>query len=91
MGGLLNDDVETANLGSCLCACWYISSVKYPLVRHVPLSSSSSPWLARDLKSVWRVRTLLVVVDYARASSGCAVRCFRCLLRWRVLVVLLKA
>ena len=25
-----------------------------------------------------------------RASSGCAVRCFRCLLRWRVLVALIK-
>ena len=25
-----------------------------------------------------------------RTSSGCAVRCFRCLLRWRVLVVLIK-
>ena len=25
-----------------------------------------------------------------RVSSGCAVRCFRCLLRWRVLVALIK-
>ena len=66
--------------------CWHVSSVKYPLVRHVPLSSSSSPWLARDLKSVWRVRTLLVV-DYARElgvrgalfSLFAAVACFSCL------------
>ena len=43
---------QAANLGSCSCACWHASSIKYPLVRHVPLSSSSSPWLARDLHSV---------------------------------------
>ena len=40
---------QAANLGSCSCACWHVSSVKFQLVRHVPLSSSSSPWLERDL------------------------------------------
>ena len=77
---------QAANLGSCPCACWHVSSVKCPLVRHVPLSSSSSPWLARDSQSVWRVRTLLVV-DYARElgvrgalfSLFVAVACFSCL------------
>ena len=77
---------HAANLGSCSWACWHVSSVKYPLVRHVPLSSSSSPWLARDLQSVWRVRTLLVV-DYARELGVrgalfllfAAVACFSCL------------
>ena len=77
---------QAANLGSCSCACWHVSSVKYPLVRHVPLSSSSSPWLARDLQSAWRVRTRLVV-DYAREvgvrgalfSLFAAVSCFSCL------------
>ena len=43
---------QAANLGSCSCACWHAFSIKHPLVRHVPLSSSSSPWLARDLHSV---------------------------------------
>jgi len=77
---------QAANLGSCPCACWHVSSVKCPLVRHVPLSSSSSPWLARDSQSVWRVRTLLVV-DYAHElgvrgalfSLFVAVACFSCL------------
>ena len=77
---------QAANLGSCSCACWHVSSVKNPLVHHVPLSSSSSPWLARDLQSVWRVRTRLVV-DYASElgvrgalfSLFAAVACFSCL------------
>ena len=68
----------------CLLAC--LLAVKYSLVRHVSLSSSSSPWLARDLQSVWRVRTRLVV-DYARElgvrgalfSLFVAVACFSCL------------
>ena len=77
---------QAANLGSCSCACWHVSSVKYPLVRHVPLSSSSSPWgLRATCNRWWRVRPLLV--DYVRVL-GCAVRCFRGLLRWRVLVAL---
>ena len=79
---------QAANMGSCSCACWHVSSVKYPLVRRVPLSSSSSPWLARDLQSVWRVRTLRVV-GYARElgvrgalfSLFAAVACFSCLLK----------
>ena len=81
---------QAANLGSCSCACWHVSYVKYPLVRHVPLSSSSSPWLVRDLHNwcVWRVRTLLVV-HYARELGVRGAR-FRCLLRWRVLVTLIK-
>ena len=77
---------QAANLGSCSCACWHVSSVKYPHVHHVPMSSSSSPWLARDLQSVWRVRTRLVV-DYASElgvrgalfSLFAAVACFNCL------------
>ena len=38
---------------------------------------------------MWRVRTRLVV-DYVSELGVRAVRCFRCLLRWRVLVALIK-
>ena len=66
------------------------SSSSIPPVHHVPLSSSSSPWLVRDLQSVVGGGVYAHFWLITRASSGCAVRCFRGLLRWRVLVALIK-
>ena len=74
-----------------VCACWHDSFVELRLASRVPVSSSVSSWLARGIaQSPVARRGCSRLSRACRLGSRCAVRCFRCLWVWGVLVAIIK-
>ena len=71
-------------------ACWNGSFVELRLASRVPVSSSVSSWLARGVESPVARRGCSLLSRACRLGSRCAVRLFRWMGVWGVLVGLIE-